>query len=303
MRILIVEDDRSSRRLLSVNLINGGYEVVEAEDGQKAWDALQRDHFRFVITDWMMPRMTGLDLIQRIRAEIKDGYVYTIIVTALEDKASVIEGLVAGADDYLSKPYYAEELLARVKIGERILRLEDRLGEAHAQMEYQAMHDSLTGLLNRRAIQKHAEAEVQRATRTAAALSVLMLDLDKFKSINDQHGHWVGDQALRMVAEALSSNVRQYDWVGRWGGEEFLCILPSAALAEAHQVAERIRASIAAIVLPLPGVSDLHPTVSIGVACIEGGREVIWLDKLIQAADQALYRAKAEGRNRVCLAD
>lgn len=303
MRILIAEDDRASRRLLSVNLINGGHEVVEAEDGQKAWDALQRERFRLVITDWMMPRMTGLDLIQKIRSEMQGGYVYTIVLTALEDKASVIEGLTAGADDYLTKPYYSEELLARVKIGERILQLEDRLREAHEQMEYQAMHDSLTGLLNRRAIQEHAEAEAKRATRASAALSLLMLDVDNFKAINDQHGHLLGDQALRMVAEVLGHNVRQYDWVGRWGGEEFLCILPGTSLAEARHAAERIRASVEAIALPIPEVADLHLTVSIGLACIEGSRDVIWLDKLIQAADRALYKAKAEGRNRVCLAD
>jgi two-component system chemotaxis response regulator CheY len=303
IRILIAEDDRSSRRLLSVNLINAGYEVAEAEDGQKAWEALQREKFRFVITDWMMPKMTGLDLIRRIRSEIQNGYIYTIVVTALEDKASVVEGLGAGADDYLTKPYYSEELLARVKIGERILQLEDRLREAHEQMEYQAMHDALTGLLNRRAIQIHAEAEAKRATRASAALSLLLLDVDNFKAINDRYGHLVGDQALQTVAKVLSSNVRQYDWVGRWGGEEFLCVLPSTSQSEAGQAAERIRSSVAAVTLTAPDSSTVHMTVSIGVACIEGYRDVIWLDKLIQSADHALYKAKTEGRNRVCLAD
>jgi diguanylate cyclase (GGDEF)-like protein len=193
--------------------------------------------------------------------------------------------------------------LARVKIGERILQLEDRLREAHEQMEYQAMHDALTGLLNRRAIQIHAEAEAKRATRASAALSLLLLDVDNFKAINDRYGHLVGDQALQTVAKVLSSNVRQYDWVGRWGGEEFLCVLPSTSQSEAGQAAERIRSSVAAVTLTAPDSSTVHMTVSIGVACIEGYRDVIWLDKLIQSADHALYKAKTEGRNRVCLAD
>jgi two-component system chemotaxis response regulator CheY len=303
MRILIAEDDRSSRRLLKINLVAAGYEVVEAEDGQKAWDALQQEHFRLVITDWMMPVLSGLQLIQRIRTELKGGYVYTIIVTALEDKSHVIEGLDAGADDYLSKPFYSEELLARIKIGERILTLEDGLREAEEQMEHQAMHDALTGLLNRRAIQKHALAEVNRAERSSTQLSILLMDLDHFKLVNDRYGHAAGDQALQLFAGVLLASVRPYDWVGRWGGEEFLCVLPGAALNDAGLVAERIRLGTEQLAPPATDQGSFKLTVSIGVASAENVEGTIQLDNLVRAADLAMYKAKSSGRNQVCLAD
>lgn len=303
MRILIADDDPPSRRLLKVHLLAKGREVVEAEDGLTARDLWQREHFRMVITDWMMPDLTGLDLIRFIRSDPQPGYTYTIILTALHEKSHVVEGLEAGADDYLTKPFHSEELLARVAIGERILRLEDHLREARQQMEFLAMHDGLTGLLNRRAIQEFAEAELKRAARASSPVSVLLIDLDHFKSINDRYGHLIGDQALRMFAEVLLESIRSYDQAGRWGGEEFLCVLPDTTLKDAKVVAERIRAGVADSSLPLRESSDLSLTVSIGVASASGEDGPIVLDKLVQAADAALYRAKNEGRNRVSAAE
>lgn len=303
MRILIAEDDRPSRELLEKYLTAAGYDVAQVEDGQRAWEALQRERFRILISGWTMAGMTGPDLIRRVRAELQSGYVYCIIVTAVGEKSHVEEGLSAGADDYISKPYRGEELLARVKIGDRILHMEDRLREAREQTEYQAMHDGLTGLLNRRAIQDHAEAEVKRAARTSALLSVLLMDLDRFKSINDRFGHSVGDQALRMFAEVLLENIRLYDWAGRWGGEEFLCVLPGTTLEGAKSVAERVRANVEDTFLPIPEVDELKLTVSIGVANASGENGLIMLDSLVRDADQALNRAKREGRNRVCVAE
>src|SRR3972149_11613809 len=201
MRILIADDSQTSRGLLKVHLMAKGHEVVEAEDGLAAWEAWRRERFRMVITGWMMPNLAGPDLIQRIRSEPQQGYTYTIIVTALDEKSHVVEGLEAGADDYLSKPFHSEELMARVAIGERILQLEDHLREARQQMEFLAMHDNLTGLLNRRAVTGQAEAELKRAARASSLVSVLLIDLDHFKSVNDCYGHAVGDQALRMFAE------------------------------------------------------------------------------------------------------
>lgn len=302
MRILIAEDDRPSRRLLTINLAEGGHTVIETEDGTQAWEALQRDRARMVITDWMMPHMTGVDLVKRIRAELDGGYTYTILLTALADKDRVLQGLASGADDYLTKPYLPEELLARVKIGERILQLEDRLRDAREQMEYLAMHDSLTGLLNRRAIQQHIEAETVRAVRTAAPLAVILMDLDLFKEVNDRFGHAVGDQALRMFAEIVQQMVRPYDWAGRWGGEEFLIVLPGVTEVDAVSVAERIRISVETAMLPMPDGSEMRFTVSMGVASATGEKGNIVPEKLVQSADEALYRAKSEGRNRVCLA-
>lgn len=303
MRILIAENDPASRRLLAEQLASGGYEVVELEDGHQAWEALQRERFRILIADWMMPGMTGVDLIRRIRSELQSGYVYCILGMALGEELHVVEGLSSGADDYVSKPYHGEELLARVRIADRILQLEDRLQEAREQMAYQAMHDGLTGLLNRRAIQDHAEAEVKRAVRTSAPLSVLLMDLDHFKSVNDRFGHSVGDQALRMIAEVLLENVRIYDWAGRWGGEEFLCVLPGTALEGARIVAERIRSGVEDTFLPIPEVGELKLTISVGVANASGENGLIMLDSLVREADQALHRAKQEGRNRVCVSE
>src|SRR5574341_47034 len=191
MKILIVEDDPDSRRLLHVRLVADGYEVVEAADGQAAWELFQAEHFRIIITDWMMPRMDGPMLVRKIRAEAGHLYTYIIMLTALDDKSYVVSGLESGADEYLTKPFHPGELLARVSTGERVLKLEDSLAE-------QALRDALTGILNRRAIQEHAEAELSRARRQHLPLSILMIDIDHFKSINDQFGHQVGPTMSRV---------------------------------------------------------------------------------------------------------
>lgn len=302
MRILIAEDDRDSRRLLNVNLTWGGHEVVEAEDGEQAWRIWEKEHTRLIITDWMMPNLPGPDLIRNVRGANFRHYTYIIMLTALGAKPQVVTGLEAGADDYLTKPFYPEELLARVGIAERILKQQDMLEEQKRLMEYQAMHDSLTGLYNRRAIQEHAEMEFSRAAREGKPIGVVLLDVDHFKAINDKHGHHIGDQALRLVASVLSQNIRPYDHVGRWGGEEFLVVLPNTDLAESHTVAERIRMSIADALLSLPDGQTLMLNASLGVssAVIDHGGSVM-LDKLVHQADEALYRAKGSGRNRVCL--
>jgi two-component system chemotaxis response regulator CheY len=303
MRILIAEDDRPSRRLLTINLRERGHEVIETEDGEQAWETLQKESARMLITDWMMPLMSGVDLTQKIRAELKDKYTYIILLTALADKSQIVEGLNAGVDDYLTKPYMAEELHARVKIGERILQLEERLRDATEQMQYLAMHDSLTGILNRRAIQEHAEAEARRATRIGTPLGLIMIDLDLFKTVNDQYGHAAGDQALRSFTEIVHQIIRSYDWLGRWGGEEFLIILPGVTSADAVNVAERIRISVETARQSMPDGQQLRFTVSLGVACASPDKDGgIQVNKLIQSADEALYTAKSKGRNQVCLA-
>jgi two-component system, cell cycle response regulator len=303
MRILIAEDDRPSRRLLTINLNEHGHEVIETEDGQQAWETMQAQRPRMVITDWMMPGLTGLDLTQRIRSELKDSYTYIILLTALANKGRVVEGLNAGVDDYLTKPYMAEELLARIKIGERILQLEERLRDANDQMQFLAMHDGLTGILNRRAIQEHAEAEARRAARENIALGLVLIDFDLFKGVNDRYGHLAGDEALRAFTVIVHQIIRPYDWLGRWGGEEFLLVLPGASAPDAANVAERIRISVETSMLPLPEGEELRFTVSLGVASgIPGRAEGIHVEKLLLAADEALYQAKSKGRNQVCVA-
>ena len=263
-----------------------------AATGDEAWAILQADQqLRLVITDWMMPGMDGPELIRHVRAANWPHYTYLILLTSKDTKRSLLTGLEAGADDYLTKPFDRDELIARLKIGERLLNLEARLHEL-------ATHDSLTGLLNRRALYEMARIELERAAREDAPVSVIALDLDFFKSINDQHGHLVGDQALRLLAETLQRHKRSYDQVGRWGGEEFLVLLPRTTLADGCGVAERLRASVAETPLRLPNGQLVHVRASFGVSCT--ATPPIPLDTLLQQADLALYRAKAQGRNQVC---
>ena len=308
MKLLVVDDDADSRRLLSISLGRAGHQVVEADGGEEGWEQFQRERTRLVIIDWMMPGLDGMGLIGRIRASEADGYTYIIMLTALREKPQVISGLEAGADDYLTKPFDPEELAARVSIGERILKLQERLMDSRRSMETLAMHDTLTGLLNRRAIHDRALAELNRRRRGSAhdPLSVIMLDIDHFKSINDSYGHDAGDRALQLVAELLAGQLRSYDGVGRWGGEEFLMLLPGTALGEACAVAERIRANLATAKPALPDGTRVALSASLGVAAIDeseaGPVGEQWLDHLVHAADQALYRAKSHGRNRVASA-
>jgi len=301
MKILIAEDDPGSRRLVKVRLTAAGHEVVEATDGQFAWELFQREHFQMVITDWMMPRLDGLELIQKIRSNGHQNYTYIILLTAIDDKPKVVMGLESGADEYLTKPFDNKELLARVASGERILKLEEQLIKAHHQMETLAMQDGLTGLLNRRAIEEHARTELDLAKRKERPLSVILLDIDHFKDINDQYGHSVGDQTLHHLTEILTRNLRQYDRIGRWGGEEFIVILPDTEITEAIAAAERMRTATAETKLSLENGEHYTVQISLGVAC--ASKPYPELAKLVHAADLAMYQAKQTGRNRVCSFD
>jgi len=305
LKILVVDDDPDSRRLLAISLGWAGHQIVEAEDGDDAWQQYQRERARLVITDWMMPGLDGMELISRIRAAEGDGYTYIILLTALREKPHVVSGLEAGADDYLTKPFDPEELTARVSIGERILKLQENLLASRRKMETLAMTDALTGLLNRRAIHDRALAEINRLHRGTgpAPLSLIMLDIDHFKLINDRYGHEAGDEALQLVSDLLSRQLRSYDGLGRWGGEEFLMLLPGTDQAEASRVAERIRTGLAEAQPALRDGTRLSLSVSLGVATIDETSDQAageqWLEQLIEAADRALYRAKHHGRNRV----
>lgn len=302
MKILIVDDDPVLRQILHTYLARAGYEVALAEDGRAAWETWQQEHTRLIVTDWMMPVMDGPELIRRIRGASFPGYTYIIMLTAKEGKSDVIFGLEAGADDYLTKPFNAGELRARISIGERILNLEASLSHALSRMEELATHDAVTGLLNRRALYSHAEAELNRSQRYAKPVSFVMLDIDHFKAVNDRYGHLVGDQALRAVADTLARNKRPYDWAGRWGGEEFLLVLPSTGLEEAAVVSERLRISLNEEGIPLADGTALHLKASIGVTSSSiDPTAPHTLDMLVHQADEALFRAKREGRNRVCV--
>jgi diguanylate cyclase (GGDEF)-like protein len=301
MRAMVVDDDPNLRRIISLYLSHAGYEVIEAANGQAAWEHWQTDPIRLIVTDWMMPVMDGEEFVRRLRAATAmAGYCYIIMLTARTGKGDVVLGLEAGADDYLTKPFDSRELRSRVAIGQRILDLEATLTEARRQMEILAMHDSLTNLLNRRAIQHHAESEFSLANRQGTAVSLVMLDIDFFKAVNDSYGHAVGDLALRFVADMLLHKKRRYDWAGRWGGEEFLLVLPRANLDEAARVAERIRASQDATPLVLADGREVALRISLGVSSALGqANNSLTFNQLLQQADEALYAAKAAGRNQV----
>jgi diguanylate cyclase (GGDEF)-like protein len=301
MKVLIAEDDALLRQMLQGQLAASGYELVAVDDGLEAWQMLQREHIRMLLVDWTMPGLDGPELVRRIRGAGWAGYTYIILLTARTGPADIVEGLNAGADDYITKPFRQEELLARMGVGARILHLESRLSESLAREEALATRDSLTGLPNRRALYDRARAELSRAARENGTVSVILADLDHFKGINDQFGHAAGDEALRRVAEVLQANRREYDYTGRWGGEEFLVILPGASLSQAALVAERIRASMEAISLQPAGGEALPLRSSMGVASASPASRPLGLDELLLQADDALYRAKASGRNRVCV--
>lgn len=299
MQILIADDDPVARRLLRGHLTALGETVREAEDGAAAWRMLEQMPFQMVITDWMMPHLDGLELIRRIRNAPFPHYLYLVLLTARDSKAEVVAGLDAGADDYLTKPFDPHELRARVAIGARIISLETSLREARDQMERFATTDMLTGLLNRRAITAYAEQELARAARNGTPVSLVLLDIDHFKTINDRHGHHVGDQALQHVAQIVQRHLRPYDGLGRWGGEELLLVAP-VPTDDALAIAERVRVILAEHPLTLENGEHLPMTASIGVTTCQG--ETMALHMLMRRADQALYQAKREGRNRVCIA-
>jgi len=294
VKVLIVEDDPVSRRLLEAFLRKWGYDVLVTCNGNEAWEVLQKPEApSLVISDWMMPDMDGLELCAKIREMAKSNYIYFIILTANGRKENVIKGLEAGADDYVVKPFDHKELKYRIRIGERIIKLEHRILQL-------ATTDSLTSVLNRRAFMERLEIDLNRSVRKDTPHSLILVDIDYFKRINDGHGHQVGDIVLQRFAEQLSKSLRPYDFVGRYGGEEFVVCLPGADECEARLVAKRMRKRVEEMRIIVSNGPAIQITASFGVACFSGSDDS--MDSLILRADKAMYRAKREGRNRVCVA-
>ena len=299
MKILIADDDFTSRVVLAQVLKHLGHEVVETEDGEQAWVALQApDAPRLAILDWVMPGLEGPELARRVRSLQQERSPYLIILTSRSDKEAVIEGLDAGADDFLSKPFNTGELRARVEVGRRILELQDKLIESRDTLAHQATHDALTGLPNRRAILDLLGRELARTGRMDVSLAVGMCDLDHFKQFNDRYGHQTGDDLLCGFARIVGENLRAYDSVGRIGGEEFLVVLPMKAGADWRAAFEVLGHRIAEASIPTRS-GPLSLTASIGVVCAEAGSTV---DGILEASDQAMYQAKRQGRNCVVFA-
>lgn len=296
--VLIAEDDPTIRRILQQWLESWGFGVMVVDDGNRAWEILCQDQPpELMILDWVMPGIDGLELCRRTRARLGP-YQYILLVTARDQTHDVVRGLDAGADDYLTKPFDKSELHARLRVGRRILSLQRNLISAQETLRFQATHDALTGLWNRGALLDLLHSEMERTLRTHASMGILMLDVDHFKPVNDTFGHPAGDAVLQEVARRIQRATRPYDIVGRYGGEEFMVILPSCDREQTLNGAERIRVAVEAATFAVGG-REIRLTTSIGatVAPDFATSEA----EILSLADLALYQAKSEGRNRVLL--
>src|SRR5450755_523080 len=298
MQILVADDSPVFRDMLQRMLPQWGYDVIMVPDGQQAWDLLRKDNGpRLALLDWMMPGMEGAEICRSVRANVRDRYVYIMLVSVRSELEDVVKGMESGADDYIVKPFQMDELHARLRAGRRVVVLQEELVAARETLREQATRDGLTGLWNRTAIFDILQNELARSNRSNQPLIVLMADLDGFKPVNDCFGHMAGDAVLRQVAARMKTSVRRYDAVGRYGGEEFLIVLPGCELPGGLLQAERIRESIEAECFQ-SGDIEIKLTCSFGAACAMPP-DLPQADDLVREADAALYRAKHYGRNRV----
>ena len=303
MKILIADDDAVSRRLMQAQLQKIGYEVITASDGlQAAAELAKIDGPRLALVDWMMPGLDGLGVCREVRERHDNLYVYMLLLTSKQSNEDVVRGLEAGADDYLTKPCNPAELKARLHTGRRILQLEDKLVEAREEMRFKATHDGLTRLWNRSAILSLLRAELSRAMREEKPVSVLLCDVDHFKDVNDTHGHLTGDEVLQEVGSRLQAAVRDHDGVGRYGGEEFLCVLPGCGASQLEERADEVRLAIGGRRFRTI-TGDMMVSLSVGAITIGEWTKWMTLEPFLKAADDALYRAKALGRDRVVCAE
>jgi len=296
MRILIADDEPVSLRMLEKTLQRAGYQVTADRNGREAVEELCRSEGpRLALLDWMMPEFDGPAVCREVRNQRGQRHVHLVLLTSKNSKQDVVTGLASGADDYLIKPFDPEELKARLHTGLRILQLEDNLLEAREEMRYKATHDALTSLLNRGTIVELLARELTRTKSENGCTIAVLGDLDHFKLVNDTHGHLVGDEVLREVARRLLGSVRSYDFVGRYGGEEFLLVLNNCETKMSMQRAEEVRNAVCRSPI-FTSRGPMSVTVSVGVIASRG-RDLQTVEELLCDADRALYSAKAAGRN------
>jgi diguanylate cyclase (GGDEF)-like protein len=296
MRVLIADDSLISRRLLEQTLRSWNYDVISASDGSEAWAILNgTTPPALAILDWMMPGLTGPEICRMVRSKGGEPYTYVLLLTSRNDKADVVEGLDSGADDYITKPFDRHELNVRLRAGTRIVQLQEQLLTTREALREQATRDYLTGIWNRSSILGVLDRELERSKRDGDPVGVVIADLDHFKGINDTYGHMTGDLALQQAARLMQESIRPYDSVGRYGGEEFLLVLPGLDDAHCQAQANRVRAAIRSTLLPFDR-GQLSMSCSFG--CTSGQGEYTTASELIRIADEALYIAKRSGRDR-----
>lgn len=298
MKILIADDSIVSRHLLEATLKKWGYEVVLASDGNRACEILCGvDPPTLAILDWMMPGMTGLEVCRRVRQRGQEPYTYILLLTSKNLREDLVEGMESGADDYIIKPFDQHELNVRLRAGTRLVELQTELLATREAMREQATKDALTHIWNRSSILDMLERELARSTRELRPVGVILLDLDHFKQVNDGHGHFAGDVVLQEAAGRIRDSIRTYDSIGRYGGEEFLILLPGCDDRSTFVQAERLRAHLAQETI-LVNRAELTVTGSFGCTSALPGQQST-AEALIRKADEALYLAKRLGRNRV----
>ena len=311
MNILIADDDPTSRLLLKAMVSKLGHECVVAEDGSSAWEVLASGGIDVLLTDWMMPGVDGPELCRRLRNEVGGGYIYIVLTTGLDNPEDILVGMSAGADDYLTKPVDTFAVQTRLVAAERVTELHRQLVQTQAQLERanlelleQSLTDQLTGLANRRRMDEDLDRVHARARRLGRTYGVAIFDIDYFKRYNDHYGHVAGDSALRDVASCIDLIVRAGECAYRYGGEEFLVLMPDCGLGDVvPTAADRIRQSVVHAAIP----HEARPTeprivtISGGVSCWMPGSQLS-ARQVLEAADQALYDAKTAGRNRIAAA-
>ena len=296
-KVLVADDSVVYRRLVEQTLEQDQCSILFAKTGQSAILLFEQYRPALVITDWVMPDLTGIELCQKIRTSPGHSYTYVIILTSNSEKEKVVKGLAAGADDYLTKPFHPEELSARVAVGRRIVDLQRQIEAKNGLLEELALTDSLTGLPNRRAIENWECRQLSGAARHGFSFWVVMADLDNFKRVNDTCGHAAGDAVLKGFAEVLKTNSRHSDICGRIGGEEFLMILTHADAKNVRLAVERVSQQFREQQFSFGG-KTVRVTASFGIAGFEG-KVAPEFAKLVSQADAALYAAKRGGRDRI----
>lgn len=296
MKVLVVEDDPVTRLLIVSNLAQWGHEAIEAETAEEAIELIRVDIESapsLIITDWSLPEKSGLELCQYLKSQMGERLFYIIMLSRKSQSEDIVNAMDNGLDDYIVKPFVPDELRVRLRAGVRIV-------EQARKLQYLASHDELTQIWNRRMFDHHLNMEWEQSKRDGHALTVLMMDLDRFKQINDTHGHLIGDMALQHFSEIVRNELRPYDVFGRYGGEEFVALLPETNGEEASIVAERIREKVESTSLCIGDNKTINISVSIGVA--QSRPYFSEVKCILKAADEAMYRAKRNGRNKVVIA-